>query len=148
MSAIYSIAPDKLSRLIGTAACPVLIDVWTGEDFEADPNFIPGAVPRSYADVGEWAPSRSEQTAVICKKGQKLSEGVAAWLRQAGASANVLEGVSRPGRKKIFRSFLPPKFQAVPRLWRPGSAGRPDGAGVGQRPQTKEQTREAIAICQ
>ena len=24
MSAIYSIAPDKLSRLIGTAACPVL----------------------------------------------------------------------------------------------------------------------------
>jgi hypothetical protein len=26
MSAVYSIAPDKLSRLIGTAACPVLVD--------------------------------------------------------------------------------------------------------------------------
>ncbi len=29
---------------------------------------------------------------VICQKGRKLSEGAAAWLRQAGASAEVLEG--------------------------------------------------------
>ncbi len=93
MSAIYSMAPNKLSRLIGTAACPVLVDVRIDEDFEADPNFVPGTVRRSHADVAEWAPSLSGQTVVvICKKGQKLSEGVAAWLRHAGASANVLEG--------------------------------------------------------
>jgi hypothetical protein len=42
MSAIYSIASDKLSHLIGTAACPVLVDFPTDEDFEADPHFIPG----------------------------------------------------------------------------------------------------------
>jgi rhodanese-related sulfurtransferase len=101
MSAIYSIAPDKLSRLIGTAACPVLVDVRTGEDFEADPNFIPGAVRRSHADVAEWAPSLSGQTVVvICKKGQKFSEGVAAWLRHAGASANVLDGGIEAWRKE------------------------------------------------
>jgi len=50
MSAIYSITPDKLSRLTGTAACPVLVDVRTDEDFEADPHFIPrcgGVMPMS-----------------------------------------------------------------------------------------------------
>jgi hypothetical protein len=57
MSAVYSIAPDKLSRLIGTAACPALVEFPTDEDFEADPQFIPGAVRRSHADVAEWVPS-------------------------------------------------------------------------------------------
>ena len=57
MFAIYSIAPEKLSHLIGTPACPVLVDVRTDEDFEADPHFISGAVRRSHADVAEWAPS-------------------------------------------------------------------------------------------
>jgi rhodanese-related sulfurtransferase len=61
MSAIYSITPDKLSRLTGTAACPVLVDVRTDEDFEADPHFIPGAVRRSHADVAEWAPSLADK---------------------------------------------------------------------------------------
>jgi rhodanese-related sulfurtransferase len=93
MSAIYAIAPDKLARLIGTPACPVLIDVRIDEDFDADPNFVPGAVRRSHHNVAEWAPGLSGKTVVaICKKGQKLSEGVAAWLRHAGASANVLDG--------------------------------------------------------
>jgi len=101
MSAIYSIAPDKLSRLIGTPACPVLVDVRIDEHFEADPNFIPGAVRRSHTDVAEWAPGLSGQTVVvICKKGQKLSEGVAAWLRHAGASANVLDGGSEAWAKE------------------------------------------------
>ncbi|MBB4263977.1 hypothetical protein GGD64_008049 [Bradyrhizobium sp. CIR3A] len=45
MSAIYtSFSPDKLSRLIGTAAAPMLIDVRIDEDFSADPRPIPGAV--------------------------------------------------------------------------------------------------------
>jgi hypothetical protein len=37
MSASYnSIAPDKLARLIGTAAAPTFIDVRIDEDFSAD----------------------------------------------------------------------------------------------------------------
>jgi rhodanese-related sulfurtransferase len=93
MSAIYSIAPDKLARLMGTPSCPVLVDVRIDGDFDADPNLVPGAVRRSHDNVAEWAPSLSGKTVVaICKKGQKLSEGVAAWLRHAGASANVLDG--------------------------------------------------------
>lgn len=38
MSALYSIAPDKLDRPIGTPACPMLIDVRIDEDFDGDPN--------------------------------------------------------------------------------------------------------------
>jgi hypothetical protein len=44
MSAIYSITPDKLSRLIGTASCSILVDVRVDEDFEADPHFIPATL--------------------------------------------------------------------------------------------------------
>ncbi len=104
MSAIYSIAPDKLFRLIGTPACPVLVDVRIDEDFETDPNLIPGSVRRNHADVAEWAPSLSGQTVVaICRSGQKLSEGVAAWLRHADASANILDG----GTEAWARENLP-----------------------------------------
>jgi hypothetical protein len=44
--------------------------------------------------VSSWAPEFAGRSAVvICKEGQKLSEGVAAWLRHVGAnSAEVLLG--------------------------------------------------------
>jgi rhodanese-related sulfurtransferase len=122
MSAIYSIAPDKLARLIGTAACPVLVDVRIDEDFDADPNFVPGAIRRSHDSVVEWAPSLSGKTVVaICKKGEKLSEGVAAWLRHAGASANVLDGGTEAwAREKLPRvaaSKLPKRDPEGRTVW-------------------------------
>lgn len=93
MSAINAISPEKLARLIGTPACPVLVDVRIDEDFRADPHLIPGAQRRDYAHAADWASAFSGQPVVaICKRGQKLSEGAAAWLRHAGASANILEG--------------------------------------------------------
>lgn len=93
MSSINSISPDKLARLIGTPKCPTLIDVRLAEDFAADPQLVPGAGRRDHASVADWAAEFSgAATVVICKRGGKLSEGVAAWLRHAGASADVLEG--------------------------------------------------------
>jgi rhodanese-related sulfurtransferase len=93
MSSFTSISPDKLVRLIGTAAMPALIDVRTDEDFAENPRLIPGAVRRPYANATNWAPAFMGKPAiVICQKGRKLSEGVAAWLRHAGVSAEVLEG--------------------------------------------------------
>lgn len=93
MSSINSISPDKLARLIGTPKCPILIDVRLAEDFAADPQLVPGAGRRDHASVADWAAEFSgAATVVICKRGGKLSEGVAAWLRHAGASAHVLEG--------------------------------------------------------
>ena len=93
MSSYTSISSDKLSRLIGTAHAPALIDVRIDEDFAADPHLIPGALRRSHHNVQDWAPSLAGQSVVvICHKGEKLSEGTAAWLRHHGIAAETLEG--------------------------------------------------------
>ncbi len=93
MPSYTSISVDKLSRLIGTANTPVLIDVRTDEDFAADPRILPGALRRPHEHALDWAKSFAGQsTIVICRKGQKLAEGAAAWLRHAGAAAETLDG--------------------------------------------------------
>ena len=92
MSSFTTISADKLARLIGTANTPALIDVRTDEDFAADPRLIPGAVRRSHQQAADWGEEFSGRSAiVVCQRGLKLSEGTAAWLRHAGASAEALE---------------------------------------------------------
>jgi rhodanese-related sulfurtransferase len=93
MSAPNLIKSDKLARLIGTPSAPVVIDVRTREDFEADPRLIPGALKKSHQTVPEWGKVfAGKSVIVICHHGAKLSEGTAAWLRQLGADAVALEG--------------------------------------------------------
>lgn len=93
MSSLTTISFDKLARLIGTPKCPALIDVRTDEDYAADARLIPGSVRRPHADVTAWAGQFQGRSAiVICQKGQKLSHGVAAWLRHEGVPSDVLEG--------------------------------------------------------
>ena len=88
-----TISIDKLLRLIGRPDCPTLIDVCTEEDFACDPRLVPGAVRRSHTKVSEWAPEFAGRPAVvICQKGLKLSQGVAAWLRHEGIPADSMEG--------------------------------------------------------
>ena len=88
-----TITIDKLARLIGRPDTPALIDVCTDEDFARDPRLVPGAVRRPFRDVEAWAPEFAGRSAVVvCQKGLKLSQGVAAWLRHRGVSANSLEG--------------------------------------------------------
>jgi rhodanese-related sulfurtransferase len=93
MSSYTSIAVDKLSRLIGTAHAPLLIDVRIDEDFDACPRLIPGAVRRAHLNICEWAPQlNGRPVIVVCQKGQNLSEGAAALLRHNGVAAEILEG--------------------------------------------------------
>jgi len=93
MSSYQIISPEKLTRLLGTPHAPVLIDVRTDEDFAADPRLVPGSSRRPHAAAPDWAAGYSgRQTIAICQRGKKLSEGAAAWLRQAGAASEVLEG--------------------------------------------------------
>lgn len=83
----------QLSRLIGTPGAPVLIDVRIDEDYAADPRLIPGSVRRDFNTVAAWARQYAGTQAVVsCQKGLKLSQGVAAWLRQEGIAAETLEG--------------------------------------------------------
>ena len=93
MSAPNEITPEKLLKLIGTPACPVIIDVRNAEDFAADPRLVPASLRRSHLDVTSWAPDfAGTSVIVVCHHGAKLSHGAAAWLRHAGADAVSLEG--------------------------------------------------------
>ena len=122
MSSFNAISIDKLSRLIGTSKCPVLIDVRTEEDFRADPRLIPGTVRRPYATVSEWTQEFTGRSAVvICQKGLKLSHGVAAWLRHAGIPADSLEGGalawSQAGLPMVPEEKLPPRDRQGRTVW-------------------------------
>ena len=92
MSAPNSISSEKLNKLIGTPASPVIIDVRTGEDFDADPRLIPAAIRHSHKDVAAWGSAFAGKPVVaVCHHGAKLSHGIAAWLRHLGADSVSLE---------------------------------------------------------
>jgi len=93
MSPFATISAQKLWRRIGRPDAPVLVDVRSDEDFAADPDLVPGAHRRDASSVADWAGGFAGASVVaICRRGHKLSHGAAAWLRQAGAAAEVLDG--------------------------------------------------------
>jgi rhodanese-related sulfurtransferase len=88
-----TITVTQLARLIGTPDGPVIIDVCTDADHAADPRMLPGSIRRDFRTVSSWASDYAGRAVVVlCKRGLKLSQGVAAWLRHAGARAENLEG--------------------------------------------------------
>jgi rhodanese-related sulfurtransferase len=123
MSSINSIFPQKLVRLVGVPHGPALIDVRTDDDFAADPRLIPGAVRRSHETAASWTTAfAGRSTVVICQKGQKLSEGVAAWLRHGNASsAEVLAGGhtawAEAGLPLVPHAKLPPRDTQGRTVW-------------------------------
>jgi rhodanese-related sulfurtransferase len=122
MSSINVISVEKLSRLVGTAGSPALIDVQTDEDFAADARLIPGAVRRPWNEAASWAGEFGGRSAVvICQKGKKLSHGVAAWLRQAGVPADSLEGGALAwagaGLPMVPVDKLPPRDRLGRTVW-------------------------------
>ena len=110
MSSPNSISVDKLARLVGTPKCPTLIDVRSSDDFQKNPRLLPGAVQRRHDTVADWAQTlastlagappadqsgallRGTSAIIVCQKGLKLSQGVAAMLRHEGIAADVLDG--------------------------------------------------------
>ena len=114
-----TISIDKLARLIGTPACPTLIDVRLDEDFAEDQRLIPGARRYPHGSVEAWARGiAGHPSIVICHRGKKLSEGVAAWLHHSGVAAETLEG----GHEAWARAGLP--LIATTRLPSPDRSGR------------------------
>lgn len=92
MSPPMHIAAAQLLRLIGLSDCPAILDVRTDEDFAADPRSIPGSERRDWRAVQAWANGyQGQKVIVICQRGAKLSQGVAAHLRVAGVDAESLE---------------------------------------------------------
>lgn len=88
-----SITPAQLLRLIGTAECPAIIDVSIEADFDDDPHLIPTALRHPHRDLpGLVACLGDRRAVVVCQKGRKLSQGVAAYLRTEGIAAEYLDG--------------------------------------------------------
>jgi rhodanese-related sulfurtransferase len=122
MSPYATISPDKLWRRLGRPDAPLLIDARTEEDFAADPWLVPGAVRRAHADAAAWAGACAGRAAVvICRRGRKLSHGVAAWLRQAGAAAEALEGGTEAwaaaGLPRVPADRIPPRDPQGRTVW-------------------------------
>ena len=93
MAAPNEISVSQLARLVGTPDAPVLIDLRTPEDFEADPTLIPGAARHAHDELGALMPRlMGVRTVVYCQKGRKISQGAAANLRSEGIACEVLEG--------------------------------------------------------
>ena len=88
-----AITVAQLSRLIGTPDAPVIVDVRLEEDVAADPRLLPTSTRRDHRTVADWGQALAGQSvAIVCKRGAKLAQGAAAWLRHMGARAEFLEG--------------------------------------------------------
>lgn len=87
------ITPAQLMRLIGTPDAPQIVDVRIADDLSADPRLVPSSFTQPH-DQFDPVPARliGQHSVVVCQRGRKLSEGVAALLRLQGISAEVLEG--------------------------------------------------------
>lgn len=88
--------PNWLADCLGRETAPFLIDLRIPEDYALNPTLIPGSVRRAHDRLADWLPACpiDRPTVVICHRGQKLSQGVAALLRAAGRSAHALRGGS------------------------------------------------------
>lgn len=110
----FSISPVQLARLIGTPDAPEILDVRLAEDLALVPRVIPGTLELPHTKAAGHAPMRP--VVVVCMRGRKLSEGVAALLRTQGHKAEVLEGGTlawqEAGLPMIPRDALPKS-----RLW-------------------------------
>ena len=122
MPALSTIAPDKLAKLVGLPTAPTIIDVQTGDDWALDPRLIPGAIRRSCIDVADWADEiRGRSVVVVCRNGQRHSQGVAAWLRHEGVAAEALEGGATAwataGLPMVSEAKLPPRDTRGRTVW-------------------------------
>jgi rhodanese-related sulfurtransferase len=77
---------------VGTPGAPSVVDVRTDDDRLVDPRLIPASVRRDHRNASSWASEFvGRSVVVVCRQGLKLSQGVAAQLRCAGAPAEYLE---------------------------------------------------------
>jgi rhodanese-related sulfurtransferase len=117
MPAFNTISPDKLARLIGTAACPAIIDVRADAE-----ELLPASSQRSADNISEWASTlRGKQAIVTCVHGLERSAGVAAFLRSEGVAAEILEGGFEAWRNAglpvIAAAKLPPRDARGRTVW-------------------------------
>jgi len=99
MPSLTEISVAQLVRIIGLPGAPKLVDVRTDCGKLLD-LLVPAARPLPFNAVSTWGRGFSGQRLVVyCSDGGGASQGVAAWLRQAGIDAQTLEGGFEAWRK-------------------------------------------------
>lgn len=88
MPAPDAITVSQFARLVGLPDGPAILDVRVEEDVAADPRSLLGAVCRDWRTASSWVVGYAGRpVAIVCRRGLKLSQGAAAWVRHAGARA-------------------------------------------------------------
>ena len=118
MPAPSTITPDKLARLIGTPACPLVIDVRSA----SEPELVPGSLPRDLAKLADWASTLTGRCAVVVDAaGGTEAHGTAAILRSLDCVAEVLEGGFESwraaGHPVLHTGNLPPRQPSGATVW-------------------------------
>jgi rhodanese-related sulfurtransferase len=116
------ITTSQLSRLVGLPNAPAIVDVRTDDDFKSDPRLLPGSLRRDHRSAERWAPGYAGKSViVVCQRGQKLSQGAAAWLRHAGIRAQSLEGGfeawTKAGELLVHAEKVPPRDEQGRTVW-------------------------------
>jgi rhodanese-related sulfurtransferase len=122
MPSVTTITVSQLSRLIGLPQAPAVVDVRIDDDYRGDPRLVPGSVRRDYRASEQWANDyQGKPVVVVCHKGQKLSEGTAAWLRHGGVDAQTLEGGfeawKKAGELLVRTEKIPPRDERGRTVW-------------------------------
>lgn len=121
MPAPNAISPDKLSRLIGTARAPAILDVRSDADLAADPRMLPGTIRADDRALADLAQLPAGPIVVLCQGGHRRSQGAAAWLRAEGRPAEYLEGGFAAWRDAgwplIRPDALPPRDRRGRTVW-------------------------------
>jgi rhodanese-related sulfurtransferase len=116
------ITVSQLSRLVGLPTAPGIVDVRIDEDYRTDARLLPGSLRRDHRDAESWASTcTGRNVIVVCQKGQKLSQGAAAWLRHNGIDAQTLEGGfeawKQAGELLVRTDKLPPRDAQGRTVW-------------------------------
>lgn len=84
---------SQLARLLGVPGAPVIIDVRKAKYLAEDGRWMPASRRRDAEAVANWAHEvAGKHVVVVCQRGGSRSEGTAAWLRNEGVHAEILEG--------------------------------------------------------
>jgi rhodanese-related sulfurtransferase len=116
------ISVAQLSRIIGLPGAPVLVDVRPNDDEGSRRRLLPTARHIEPQTVSAWAHNFSGQRVIVyCRDGGNVSQGTAAWLRQAGIDAQTLEGGFDAWREAdqplLCTDRLPERDQAGRTIW-------------------------------
>jgi rhodanese-related sulfurtransferase len=88
------ISPEQLVRMIGTADCPVIVDVRREAVFRSSQSRIAGSVWRNHLATAEWAHDLPADTPVVvyCIHGHNVSALSATLLAGQGIDVAMLDG--------------------------------------------------------